>query len=59
MNSRNINSLFHDKLRVINMGLQSFGDTLKERQVEVLQMEWRPPAGGDEKIIALLKKIGR
>lgn len=59
MDSHKINSLFKEKLRVINMGLQSFGDTLKESETEVLQMDWRPPAGGDEKLIALLEKIGR
>lgn len=59
MKTSKVNSLFKEELRVINMGLQSFGDALKESDTEVLQMDWRPPAGGDKKLIALLKKIGR
>jgi hypothetical protein len=54
-----INELFQGKLRVINMGLEVFSENLKSRGVETLQMNWRPPAGGSEKLASLLKRLGR
>lgn len=45
-------------VRVINVGLESFADDLRQVGVAVTQVEWRPPAGGDEKLAALLAKLG-
>ena len=59
MNTKQINALFGTDLKVINMGLASFAENLKEQKVKTVKMEWRPPAGGNEKMIALLKKLGR
>jgi hypothetical protein len=57
MDVKKINELFRKKLKVINMGLDSFADTL--RKVQVLQMDWNPPAGGNKRLISLLEKLGR
>ena len=38
-----IQKLFDGKLHVINMGLASFADPLREGETPVLQMDWRPP----------------
>jgi len=59
MDVKRINDLFKQKLTVINMGLESFAENLKKEKVKVLQMNWRPPAGGDKKLISLLEKVGR
>ncbi len=59
MKTKHINALFSADLKVINMGLASFAENLKEQKVKTVKMEWRPPAGGNEKMIALLKKLGR
>ena len=59
MNVRKINELFSKELKVINMGLDSFAENLRKQEVEVLQMDWKPPAGGDKRLIALLEKLGR
>lgn len=59
MDVKKINDLFRQKLTVINMGLESFAENLKKEKVIVLQMNWRPPAGGDKKLISLLAKVGR
>lgn len=53
----NINELFNKELKVINMGLKSFADDLKSQEVKVLQVDWRPPAGGNKKMAALLAKL--
>ncbi len=59
MNVRKINELFSKELKVINMGLDSFADNLRREEVEVLQMDWKPPAGGDKHLISLLDKLDR
>ena len=59
MDVKKINELFRKKLKVINMGLDSFADTLRKEEVQVLQMDWNPPAGGNKRLISLLEKLGR
>ena len=43
-------SLLDAKLRVINVGLNTFAADLKDAQVDVVHVDWRPPARGDLKI---------
>lgn len=45
-------------LRVINLGLERFADDLGAQHVEVVQVDWSPPAGGDPRLAALLEKLG-
>ena len=52
-----INRLFKQDLKVINMGLESFFNDLKAQDVEVVQMNWRPKAGGNPKMLSLLKRL--
>jgi FdrA protein len=59
MDVKKINELFSKELKVINMGLDSFADNLRKEEVEVLQMDWKPPAGGDKRLISLLDKLDR
>ena len=59
MDVKKINELFNQELVVINMGLDSFADNLRKEEVEVLQMDWKPPAGGNKRLISLLEKLGR
>ena len=47
-------NVLSDPLRVINIGLASFAEDLRAEGVEVIQLDWRPPAGGNEKLSALL-----
>lgn len=54
---RKINDLFKKDLVVINMGLESFYKDLKNQNVKVIQMDWRPRAGGNPKMIALLNRL--
>ena len=52
-----INKLFSADLKVINMGLESFQKDLKSQDVDAVQMNWRPAAGGNPKMIALLNRL--
>lgn len=53
----NIISLFSQELQVINMGLASFAENLRENNVTVVDLDWSPPAGGDEELISILDSI--
>lgn len=39
------------------MGLESFHKDLKSQKVDSLQMNWRPVAGGNEKMRKLLERL--
>lgn len=43
---------------VINVGLESFASDLESQQVSVIQLDWRPPAGGDAELADLLSRLG-
>ena len=45
-------------VKVINVGLESFAEDLARNGVEVVHLEWTPPAGGDPKLADLLSKLG-
>lgn len=49
--------LFRSDLKVINIGLESFAEDLKSLNVPVIQMDWRPPAGGNKKLAAVLELL--
>jgi hypothetical protein len=57
MDVKKISELFSKELKVINMGLDSFADNLRKEDVNVLQMDWKPPAGGNQRLISLLEKL--
>ena len=57
MNMSKINELFGKELKIINMGLESFATDLRDQEVETIQMDWKPPAGGNKKMMSLLSKL--
>ena len=50
--------LLKGPLKVVNIGLDGFAEELKALNVEVVNVDWSPPAGGDPKLAALLSKMG-
>lgn len=52
-----LNGLFEQKLNVVNLGLEAFYDDLKSQSVDAVHVNWRPPAGGNEKMQRLLAKL--
>lgn len=52
-----MSNLFDSELMVINMGLEGFAETLKERGTKVIHVRWQPPAMGDEDLLSLLDKL--
>ena len=51
-------ALLTQPVRVINVGLEGFATELAQQGVAVTHVQWAPPAGGDEKMAALLGKLG-
>ena len=49
-----VEALFVEPLRVINLGLEVFALELAAAGVPVVHVDWRPPAGGDSRLAALL-----
>ena len=45
-------------LRAINVGLQAFFESLQAQGAEAIHVDWRPPAGGDEALMAILARMG-
>jgi len=49
--------LLQEQLVVINIGLRGFAESFEQQEVEVVQVDWIPPAGGDQEMIDLLEKL--
>ena len=41
----------------INIGVYDFAESLINQRVEVVHVNWNPPAGGDTELIELLDKL--
>jgi len=44
-------------LAAINVGLESFAQTIKDQGAPVIHVDWRPPAGGNEKLMSILERM--
>jgi len=53
----NLMELFSGPLIAINVGVRDFGKALEQQGVEVVYVEWAPPAGGDQEMIGLLDQL--
>jgi hypothetical protein len=54
---KSIGELFISRLQVVNLGLESFAESIRVQGVPVQHVDWRPPAGGDPRIIHLLDSL--
>lgn len=54
-----ITKLFASDLSIVNVGLEGFHDSVEEQGIESTQLDWRPPAGGNPKLIEILEKLNR
>lgn len=52
-----IEQLLTQPLVIVNLGLNKFSKSLEEQGVEVIQVDWTPPAGGDKEMMDLLDKL--
>jgi len=52
-------SVLHRPLAAINVGLESFAESLMAQDAPVIHVDWQPPAGGNEKLMAILERMKR
>ncbi len=52
-------AVLHQPLAAINVGLESFTESLVAQDAPVVQVDWQPPAGGNEKLMAILERMKR
>ena len=52
-----LGKILSGQLIVINIGLRGFAESLEDQEVEVVQVDWTPPAGGDQEMIDLLENL--
>lgn len=50
--------LLTSDVKVVNVGLEGFVADLRDCSIDVVHVDWAPPAGGDPKMAALLAKLG-
>jgi len=51
-------NILSENLKVINIGISTFADDLRSQNVEVINVDWKPPAGGEPEMLKLLEKLG-
>lgn len=56
MQSRIVELLQMDII-AINLGLKKFAESMEVQEVEVVQVDWVPPAGGDKEMMDLLDQL--
>lgn len=47
----------HQPLTAINVGLESFTESLTTQEAKVIHLNWKPPAGGNEKLMGILERM--
>ena len=50
-------SALHQPLAGINVGLESFMDSLTAQGAPVIHVDWKPPAGGNQKLMGILERM--
>ena len=44
-------------MAAINVGLESFAANLKAQEAPYVHVDWKPPAGGNEKLMGILERM--
>ena len=58
MSEPKIRKFLEEPLKIVNIGLEGFSQELDQQGVEVVHVDWAPPAGGDPVLADLLSKLG-
>ncbi len=52
-----IEKILSGQLIVVNIGVRGFAESFEDQNVEVVHIDWTPPAGGDQEMIDLLANM--
>jgi FdrA protein len=50
-------TILNQPLAAINVGLDSFKESLVAQNAQVVHVDWRPPASGNDKLMAILQRM--
>jgi len=50
-------AVLQEPLAAINVGLESFTESLLAQDAPVIQVDWKPPAGGNERLMGILARM--
>lgn len=50
-------AVLHEPVAALNVGLEAFTASLRAQVVPVVQLDWRPPAGGNERLAGILARM--
>jgi FdrA protein len=50
-------SVLNQPLAAVNVGLESFTDSLALQGAATIHVDWKPPAGGDERLMDILERM--
>ncbi len=57
--SPSCSSLLGVRLAAVNVGLPLFAESLREQGIRVVEVDWRPPAGGDQELMRMLDRLNQ
>jgi FdrA protein len=55
--SNKLQELLHQGPIAINIGVVDFAETLQIQGIQVVHVNWTPPAGGDPELMELLDQL--
>lgn len=55
--SDKVKELLDNGPKVVSMGVSDFADSLRAQGIDVIQVNWVPPADGDQEMMALLDQL--
>ena len=58
MDCEKIMKLFQSELVVVNVGPRLFAEALEKQNYKTVQVDWKPIAGGDREMQAILEGLG-
>ncbi|MFQ5955582.1 MAG: acyl-CoA synthetase FdrA [Kiloniellales bacterium] len=50
-------AVLNQPLQALNVGLEAFAASLTAQDAPVIHVDWRPPAGGNEKLMSILERM--
>lgn len=54
-----IAELFQKEIRAVTVGIEFISEDIQKQGAEAVQLDWQPPARGDQRLLELLEKLER
>ena len=54
---RSFEDILGSELKIVNVGVIGFAESVEEQGAEVVHIDWSPPAGGDTEMTELLDRL--